>query len=76
MATKEMLLSECDRCGKTAMTETSVFKKNEKFLPDGWINVNIVGRRSDLISMDLCDDCGVPVLKELHRAESKGTKTV
>jgi hypothetical protein len=67
MAKKEMLLSECDRCGKTAMTETATFTKNERHLPNGWINVAIVGRKSDLITMDLCDECGVPVLKELHK---------
>lgn len=66
MAKVETLISECDRCGKEARTPTSSFKKGEAIIPNGWINVSIKTRTADLETMDLCDECGIPVLRAIR----------
>ena len=69
MAKKEMLISICDRCGKKEMTETASFQKNEAMIPNNWIHVSIKSRRSDISAMDLCDECGIPVLHAAHKGD-------
>lgn len=71
MAKKEMLISVCDRCDKEVMTETAKYRKNELMIPTGWIHVSIKSKNSDLIAMDLCNDCSVPVLKAAHKGDVK-----
>lgn len=71
MAKKEMLISICDRCDKQVMTPTAEFKKKDLMLPVGWINVSIKSRTHDLVGMDLCDDCGIPVLRAANKGDTK-----
>jgi hypothetical protein len=69
MAKKEMLISVCDRCDKQVMTETASIKKNEVYLPVGWVVVSMRSRTVDLLNLDLCNECSVPVLNAMgeHR---------
>lgn len=69
MAKKEVLVSICDRCEREVITPTADLKTKDLLLPNGWITISIKSRTHDLVDMDLCSECGAPVLRAASRGD-------
>lgn len=67
MATKEVLLSTCDRCHfeeQTPVEKHRLGHRKEKYLlPPGWINIAANTSTHMVFEMDLCEDCKGIVLE-------------
>ena len=60
MATREVLLSVCDRChveAETPLPEKRMGRKPKFLLPPGWMNVAGNTATHTVFEMDLCEDC-------------------
>ena len=67
MATKEVLLSTCDRCGNEDTTEVErvIGKKgkNKILLPAGWLHIQAKSAfASDVLELDLCGKCSTELV--------------
>lgn len=71
MATKEVVISTCDRCFTEAQTDMDKSPaRNEKFqLPDGWLHISANTRRTTVFEMDLCGDCKGIVIAAAGRGD-------
>lgn len=77
MATREVVVSVCDRC--TTEVTTPLNRKNKKqsepVLPQGWLHVAGNTATALVFEMDLCDECKQIVIEAAGKARQVHSTT-
>ena len=69
MATANVIVSTCDRCGTEVEERMTRLRRGTLDLPSGWIHIAANSQTSLVFEMDLCTECKQNVLQAAGKAE-------
>lgn len=72
MATKEMVITTCDSCGKEEQYTYS--KKKGVYIPRGWVHLVLNDYSHTILAKDLCPKCSGTILEYANRVEKSGNE--
>jgi hypothetical protein len=68
MATREVVVSVCDRCTTEVSTPLTRKKKHDLVLPQGWLHVAGNTANALVFELDLCTECKQIVIEAAGKA--------